>query len=316
MNVIPPGFSAPKCLAALCLVLMLTPSATLAGEVILQNDHLLVTFDSDSGALTRLTDKTSDWVIERRPELAASFRLFAPLPNRRYNPVFGSKQHVASVEKLSDQEVRLQWKNLVSDNGGILPMTLTADVILTNGALTFAATLENASSLPVETIDYPYFGDFNPPSRDTTLVAQTLRDRKTDALQSDELYPHFRNEKGYWGVNFPTKTLEAQASPFCLIQAPGKGLYVEIGRLSSPYQLEYTFEQHPGVISGITTLVPPGDEISGLPVHMEFRACHFIFAHPDSTVKLAPVVLRCYAGDSQAGVELYKQRQLTIRNHP
>ncbi len=70
-----------------------------------------------------------------------------------------------------------------------LPMVFTADVVLTNDTLIFNATLENNSSLPVETIEYPYFGDLNPPSRDSSLVARTMQ---MGSLQPDELYPHFR----------------------------------------------------------------------------------------------------------------------------
>ncbi|MGH7951496.1 MAG: hypothetical protein ACREFE_06215 [Limisphaerales bacterium] len=291
-------------LLAACLFVRLSVSA---GEVTLQDDDLLVSFDSDSGALTRMEYKPTHWVIERRPQLGDSFRLFAPLPNRRYNPVFGQKQHAAEVKKISDNEIQFQWKNLASQNGGVLPMTLTANVTLTNGILTFNATLENDSPLTVETIDYPYFGDFNPPSRDSSLEARTLRDNKINELQSDELYPHFRNEKGYWGVTWPTKTLEAQQSLFCLIQAPEQGLYCEVDKSSAPYRLQYTFEQHPGVISTANNLVPQTDEISGWPVHLDFRFCHFIFQRPHTTMKLAPIVLRCYQGDAQTGMDLYKQ---------
>jgi hypothetical protein len=278
-----------------------------AADVTLRDNSMLVTFDSNSGALTRLEDKSTGWVLERRPELGVSFRLFAPLPNRRYNPVFGRKQQAAEVKKLSDNEVKLQWKNLNSENGGVLPMTFTADVTLTNGVLTFAATLENNSPLTVETIDYPYFGDFNPPARDSSLAARTMGNGSVADLQTDELYPHFRNEKGYWGVDFPTKTLEAQPSPFCLIQAPDRGLYTEMDTPAAPYRLQYTFEQHPGLLSTANSLVPPRDEISGFPVHLEFRFCHFVFARPNSKTTLAPIVLRCYQGSSQAGVDLYKQ---------
>jgi hypothetical protein len=280
-----------------CILIIGSSLPVLAGEVTLEDHSLRVTFDSDSGALTRLENKTTHWVIERRPELGVSFRLYAPLPNRRYNPVFGAKQHAAKVEKISDHEVRLQWKDLVSENGGVLPMVFTSDVVLTNGALIFNATLENNSSLPVETIEYPYFGDLNPPSRDSSLEARTMQ---MGSLQPDELYPHFRNEKGYWGVNYPTKMLEPQRSHFCLIQSPDDGLYVGTER-TPPYRVQYIFEEHPGLVSGVTSLVPQGDEISGIPVHLEFRVCHFVFAHPNSTVKLSPVVVRTYTGDFRTG---------------
>jgi hypothetical protein len=293
-------------------LVMASAARSTAAEVTLEDSSVLIAFDSDTGALTKLENKTAPWVAERRPELAVSFRLFAPLPARRYNPVLGARQHAAEVKKVSVNKVELRWNDLVSENGGILPMTLAADVTLTNGVLTFAATLQNDSPLTVETIDYPYFGDFNPPSRSSTLEARTLANNNLRNLQSDELYPHFRNEKGYWGVTYPTKTLEAQQSLFCLIQAPEQGLYCEMNSPKATYRMEYTFEQHPGVISGVTSLVPQADEFSGFPVHLEYRFCHFIFAPPHSTTALAPIVLRFYQGDWHSGVKLFESQPATL----
>jgi hypothetical protein len=296
-----------RIVAALCLVSgFLSPRAQ-AGEVVLEDNSVRVAFDADSAALTRFEDKSGHWIIERRPELGVSFRLFAPLPHRRYNPVFGQKQRAVEVKKISANEIEFQWQNLVSENGGVLRMILTAEVTLTNGSLTFGGTLKNNSSLTVETIDYPYFGDFNPPSRDSSLAAQTVGNGGVDHLQTNEVYPHFRNEKGYWGVNYPTKTLEAQPSRFCLIQAPGEGLYAQIDKPGMAYRLQYTFELHPGLLSTANNLVPPGDEISGFPVHLEFRFCHFVFAPPNSKMTLTPIVLRCYRGSWQNGVDLYQR---------
>ncbi len=291
------------CLLALSFIAFSVPVSLNAEEVTLEDSYLRITFDSNSGAITRMEDKTANWILERRPELGVSFRLFDPLPTRRYNPVFGEKQHATEVKKLSDNEIELEWTNLISENGGVLPMALTADVTLTNGVLTFAATLENDSSLTVETIDYPYFGDLNPPSRDSSLAVYA---RIKGQFQPDELYPHFHNEKGYWGVNWPTKMLEPQNSHFCLLQSTNKGMYV--GTEKAPnYRVQYVFEQHPGVISGITALVPPQDEFSGWPVFLQFRVCHFVFAQPGSTTALAPVVLRAYEGNWHAGVNLSRQ---------
>lgn len=271
-----------------------------------------------------MEEKTTHWVIERRPDLGVSFRLFAPLPDRRWNPVYGQKQRAVEVNKVSDNEVELKWSNLVSESGGVLPMTFKADVTLNKGVLTFNSTLQNDSDLTVETIDYPYFGDFNPPSRQSSLTACTMKGGRMHNIQQEELYPHFANHKGYWGVFYPTKTMEARDSMFCLLQAPDEGLYVQMDAPNAPYRLQYTFEQHPGVISGITQLVPPEDEIAGkdslwgtddnamnsmTPVFLVFRTCHFIFASGHSTTHLTPIVLRCYKGDMQAGQDLFKQSQ-------
>jgi hypothetical protein len=281
--------------AILLTLSLFSISSALGNDITLQDNELSASFDSDSGALTRFEFNNPHWLVERRPELGVSFRLFAPLPTRRYNPVFGQKQHAAAVRKVSDNEITIQWNNLVSENGGVLPMSFAADITLTNGVLTFASTLKNDSDLTVETIDYPYFGDFNPPSRDASLTTYTM---VKGQLKPDELYPHFHNEKGYWGVTWPTKMLEPQRGRFCDITAPDMTLHVDA---AADYRVQYVFEQHPGVISGVTTLVPQEDEISGIPVHLEFRVCHFVFAHPHSTASLAPVLVSCNSGQMRDG---------------
>ena len=230
---------------ALCILAGLAELSAIADEVKLEDEKLLVAFDSESGAVTRLEDKTAQWTIERRPELGASFRMFAPLPDRRWNPILGQNQKAAEVEKISDQEVRLQWKDLVSETGGVLPITFTALVGLTNGVLTFNATLQNDSPLTVETIDYPYFGDVNAPARDSSLHEIVMRNGKIDDLQTNEIYPHFHNEKGYWGVFYPINTREAQQSLFCLIQATNSGICADMNVATAPYRMQYTFSSIP-----------------------------------------------------------------------
>jgi hypothetical protein len=312
----------PRLFATSLLFCAFAASHAFADDVTLEDRSLTVSFDSDSGALTRMEDKATHWVIERRPDLGVSFRLFAPLPDRRWNPVYGQKQRAVEVKQVSDNEVELKWSHLVSENGGVLPMTFTAHVTLNNGVLTFNSTLQNDSSLTVETIDYPYFGDFNPPSRQSSLSACTMKNGGLREMSQEELYPHFANRKGYWGVFYPTKAMDDYHSMFCLLQAPDQGLYVRVDAPKAPYRLEYTFEQHPGIMSSITQLVPPVDEVPGkdalwgadenaetsmTPVHLEFRTCHFVFASGHSTTQLTPVVMRCYKGDVQAGKDLYKQ---------
>lgn len=285
-------------------------AASVAGEVVLQDDHLLVAFDRSSGALVRLEQKSTHWPIQRRPALGVSFRMLAPLPERRANFILGIKQRAVSVEKISDDEMRIQWKNLYSEHGGELPITFTATVTLKDGVLTFGGILENNSSLPIETVEYPYFGDLNPPTPDTPMRTENMWYGNLDGGQ---IYPHFGYNSGYWGIVSPQKRIDSWQSQICLIQTPKEGIYVGIHDTAIRYLLQFTFEQHPGVLNSVGAsssggaLVPRQDEISGIPVHLEFRMCHFVFAHPHSSVKLVPIVMRTYNGDWHAGLDIYKE---------
>ena len=134
------------------------------------------------------------------------------------------------------------------------------------------------------------------------------------ALSGDEIYPRFANALGYWGVRYPSKTINTNQSQFCLIQAPEQGIYVALHDPAIRYLLQFTFEQHPGVVEA--DIVPKQDEISGLQVHLEFRTCHFIFAHPKSSTDLAPVVMRTYTGDWHAGLDVYREWRSTWFGEP
>src|SRR5581483_3265445 len=140
------------------LAAALLASAGRAADLTLQDDDVVATFDGTSGALVRCENRATHWAIERRPELGVSFRLHAPLPDRRDNFVLGAKQTLARAERLSDSVLRFTWKNLASEHGGALPITFTSTVALDHGRLTFTAALQNDSPLTVESIDYPYFG--------------------------------------------------------------------------------------------------------------------------------------------------------------
>ncbi len=88
------------------------------------------------------------------------------------------------------------------------------------------------------------------------------------ALSDEEIYPHFGNNLGYWGVRYPTKSFNSNQSQFCFIQSPEQGIYVAHHDPTIRYLLQFTFEQHPGVIDWNGNAVPRTDEISGLPVHL------------------------------------------------
>ena len=285
----------------------------LGDEIVLEDAQLRVAFDSLSGALVRMERKSGTWVIERRPELGVSFRLFVPLSKQRDNFILGTKQRAVSVQKIGPNQVRMHWENLLSEHGGVMPIAFTGTVTLDQGKLTFDADLDNRSDSFVEAVDYPYFGDFNPPSRDSVVEAHHLW---VGALSSDPIYPRFDNAKGYWGVRYPTRTIESSQSQFCLLQTQNQGIYVAVHDPEIRYLLESTFEQHPGVVDWVYDDVPKQDDISGLPVHLEFRTCHFVFAHPHSKVKFAPVVIQPYDGDWHAGLDVYKEWRATWFGKP
>jgi hypothetical protein len=254
-------------------------SPIFAGEVTLQDEAWIATFDTDSGALTKLENKALRWNVEQRPAFGDTFQLSALTDDHKDNLVLGRKQRAVEVKKLSARQIRFQWKNLVSERGDVLPITLTGIVSLTNDALTFAATLENDSPLMVSTIDYPYLGDLNPPAKNEPLRSEHMW---YGNLQSQDISK--------------SPTVMSRQSLFCLIQSTHQGLYLEMHDPTQPYLLNFGFETRGDLKASTNNSA-----------RIEFHARHFVYAHPHTTRELVPVVLRGYQGDWHAGVDCYKE---------
>jgi hypothetical protein len=260
-------------------------SAPMPREITLKNKSWEATFDTASGALMRLESRTTDWKMQARPDLGVSFRLNAPV-DRRDNYVYGRNQKPVQVKKLSENQVLLQWQNLQSEKGGVLPITLTAVVSLTNDTLMFDTTVENDSPLMISTIDYPYLGDFSAPSKGASMWTEHM-----------------------WYANLadgqiPGKPIQSRQSLFCLIQSTNVGLYVEMHDPTEPYLLEFAFN-HRG-----------SNRSTNNPSRLEFFTTHYAYVHPNTTVTLAPVVMRAYQGDWHAGVDCYKEWHNTWFKQP
>lgn len=78
--------------------------------LVLGNENLKAIFDSENGALLSFTSKQTGWHIQRRPELALSFELLVPVPEKRNNPVLGNRQKLASAVVSADKKsITFTW---------------------------------------------------------------------------------------------------------------------------------------------------------------------------------------------------------------
>jgi len=105
---------------------------------IIENDDVRLGFDSVSGALVQFEYKKTGWKIQTAPELAESFRIFAPTAQRSYNPILGARNQLSAIEKAPDgQSLKLVWRSLKSEYRGMLDMTLTGTVSLDGPEVNF-----------------------------------------------------------------------------------------------------------------------------------------------------------------------------------
>ena len=67
-------------------------------NIVLEDSILCAEFDPATGALAGLLSKATGWRVQGRPELGLSFRMMAPLPQRRNNQIHGNSQPPPTVE--------------------------------------------------------------------------------------------------------------------------------------------------------------------------------------------------------------------------
>ena len=107
-------------------------------------------------------------------------------------------------------------------------------------------------------------------------------------MSKKPLLPEFTNEKGYFGVDHPIQMQPSVGwAPFILIDSPRQGLYVGCHQSDAKELVQFVFELKPGYLDSTRETAPPGAEISGTPVHMEFSAVHFLFAAPGETISMS-----------------------------
>ncbi|MCC6802130.1 MAG: hypothetical protein IT319_04525, partial [Anaerolineae bacterium] len=274
----------------------------------LQNDLLAACFDAENGALVSLTHKRTGWTVAGRTELAQSFEMIVPLPERLLNLVDGRKQRVTAVQH-EGQRVTFQWANLLSEHSGTLDIHLTCTVALSDEGLSFEAHITNRSPYPVESFAYPFLGDLR---RQSDQLARAHMGY--DNLYFKSLYPTFDNERGYWGTEVPFQSIAAPESPFVLILGAGEGLYAGCHDITAKERVEFQFRLKPGF--GKVGRVPPGETLNGEPVRTEFLVTHFPFVQPGETYTTSPIVLTPFTGDWHGGVDIYKAWRATWMTLP
>jgi hypothetical protein len=282
--------------------------------VILQNETLRVSFDVHSGALVGLESKLTGWRIEDRRELARSFVMFAPLPDRHFNPILGEKNKLASIAKSADgKSVAFVWNNLESEHAGRLDITLKGTVTLDEHGLSFDAEVINHSPYGVESVSYPILGDLTVPEGEKALTRENLA---YAGMQRVPLYPTFTNERGYFGVDYPIQMVPTPGRPFVLVSTEQQGLYAGAHDTSSKELIEWTFELKPGYENSLDNKNPAISSISGHAVSLVFSVAHFPFAAAGESAQLSRVVMQPYKGTWHKGVDVYKQWRSTWFQRP
>ena len=275
--------------------------------IALENSLLKATFDKNTGALQTLLHKPTKWRIQRRAKLGLLFRMLAPIPNRRNNPILGEKQAPPRIEHdAANNRLTLHWDKLISQHGGELDIAFTATIALTDAGLAFDGQIANRSPHVLEAIQYPLIGDLARPSKSAKVEQLTL---SYWGMTRTPIFPTFANNKGYFGTDFPIHLTGGPAIPFVLLDTGTHGLYIGHHDTTAKNMVQFIGELKPGyehVDTFQVGTVPATDEISGEPNHVEYSTAHFPFVNPGETAQIGRIMVSPYVGSWHKGADDYR----------
>ena len=272
--------------------------------LVLENETLKAVFDQNSGRLVSLVAKETKWQIQRRDYLSRSFRLSVPVPGRRDNCVYGERQTSPSEVEISTDKRRIvfKWEKLSSECDRNMDIAFAGIVELTREGIQFSAEVKNNSPYTVEAVYWPYIGDLGVPETQDILRF------------GSEIYPNFRNHKGYYGADYPIQYHSPVSAKFGLLGNDIELLYTGYLDTAENRLMNFCFELKPGYENSDNTdfgTVPKSDSIGGKPVHIEFSCIHFTYLNPGEKGTLKPIIFQPFVGDWYKGADIYKKWRKT-----
>jgi len=283
--------------------------------VTLENDHILVRFNRESGALCEFENKATKWKVQGSLNSEA-FRLQVPLPDRSNHFVTADGNKLARITVAQDgQSAELFWHGLNSPHAGFLDIDLTCKVRLTKTGMETESAIDNMCPYPVDALSFPILSDMSIPPGSTKLREQQPRDY-SGSITETSLLPDFKNDIGYWGEDYPA-TIANNWIPWNFVLAAGEteGLYIATHQEKLKDKVMFQFELHPAYTDSYmaTSLNPASGQE---PERVSLQVVQFFFAAPKGKKVGQTIVLAPYAGDWHTGVDIYKSWRETWFHAP
>ncbi len=275
-------------------------------DFIFENDHLKVRISSVNGSLLECIDKKTGWRIQNRKELAQSFRLLVPQPERRLCYVHGHQQQSCSV-KCSADSIFVTWEKLVDDTGVQLAITFTVEIILDNDGLSLRGHFYNGSDRIIEVAAFPVLGDIGSTPLGSSL--SSFSDSIYSGASQKGLRPQFIGTQQYFSLEYPYQAVKTPHTAYVLLNNDQQGVYVGCHGHDLNRQNEFVSEMHPGLIDSaiLKGFDHDCEERDGQSVYLEHYVNHYVFTAPHAADKLTDVFIKPYVGDWTHGIDIYKK---------
>ena len=282
--------------------------------LVLENQKLRIRFDQETGAVTGLLNKGTNWQVIQQPKLAMGIRLLVPIPGCRNNQVKSKYQRLGSAQMdESGTSITLKWDRVIGETSGPLDVSITQRIKLKDSDLEFKTQVDNRSPYTVEELWSPYLGGIHKPGQ-STFEAMTMTAQGYAAkIPLDKGFPGAALNQsmvgfGYWGIDYPTAVRSyptfMSITPFMLLCDSSQGIYVGVHD-KEMNTVSFMLELRPGYLDSMNNVPPDTFEIGGKPAGFMFSPVRFPFLKSGESTELAPVVLHFYEGSWHKGIDRY-----------
>jgi hypothetical protein len=273
------------------------PTAAAADPLILENEHLLLAIDRETGCVDKLESKDQAWKLQ-----GAGMRLHVPAPEHRFH--YLTERHAARPKIESDgKQATIAWSGFESDRLGKLDIEVKESIRLEGAGVHFSYEIRNGSQAVIESYTYPRLKGLKPPSGDKNMRHAAWG---YSGMSSASLWPIFGNQVGYYGYDTPAQLRNLGAdTQFCMVLSDTRGLYIGYHDRAQRQVLQICFFLAPAYADSFnSSAIGPAAKAADAAVGIDPN--HLCFVQPGATQRSEPLVLEPFHGDWHAGADIYK----------
>jgi hypothetical protein len=275
------------------------PSAAAAAPdlLVLENEHLLVAINRETGCVEQLESRDQAWKLQ-----GAGMRLHVPAPDHRFHYLterHAGKPHIESNGK----QARITWVGFESDRMGNLDIEVKETVRLEGAGVHFSYEIRNGSQAVIESYSYPRLKGLKPPSGDKNMRQATWG---YTGMGSASLWPTFGNHVGYYGYDTPAQLCNLGTdTQFCLVLSDSRGLYVGYHDQGQRQVVQIYFSLSPAYADSFnSSAIDSSAKVADASVGIDPN--HLCFVQPGASQSSEALVLEPFSGDWHGGADIYK----------
>ncbi|MFP5208976.1 MAG: DUF6259 domain-containing protein [Acidobacteriota bacterium] len=280
-----------------------TPAAAqvAAGRLVLQNEHLLVVVDRETGCVEKLESKDGAWKMR-----GEGMRLHVPDPEHRYNFVT-ERNAVRPTIDVDGNQATITWRGFQNERMGKLDIEVKESIRLSGARVEFSYEIQNNSQAVIESYTYPRLRNLRPPAGEHHMHQLTWGYSSMDSVR---LWPNFQNRVGYYGFDYPAQMryLGTQVQ-FCLISSDRRGIYVGYHDTAQKQVVQLCFFLVPGYVDSVDSSDLGEGRLGDSAVGID--PSHLCFIQPGNSQKSETLAIEPFIGDWHAGVDVYKDWRRT-----